>query len=615
MSNAMDTNGFEDMPKGIPAEPPDQEQDFPDEEGCEDPERDEEGNEHGKSSWEDEAFDGHAFEIEGIERKGSGIDDTRRYLTIIGAIPLLKRSEELALAKRIEVHRTRMRRLLLNSPAVQDIVIRLLEQVHERTLRFDRVIDAPIDRSRKEQDLTLLADLLPSIKKIRECNRRDYRRAFSRTQPRRERRVLWQQAVQENSRLARLLEETRLRTERITPLIKLLGNHSERIDALTAAMAASRNSRGADRRDEAIMKERRGLLRTAGEAPTNLRNRVARLKEEQALYQQTKNELCTANLRLVVSIAKRYRNRGLSFFDLIQEGNTGLMRAVEKFAYRRGYKFCTYATWWIRQAITRAIADQARTIRTPAHTAEVLSRMRKICTTLQQELGREPRDEEVADRMNITVETVLVLRQMSISSLSLNHPYGRDGERTIGEFLLDKRSPDPQQETLLHLGREQLKVLLEKLLFREREVISMRYGLKEGRQYTLKEIGKIFGITRERVRQIEEKAMLKLQRAARIEEFNFPQGETDEPLQDMDHSDPQQEVLLCLDKATFAKILNGLSRREREIIRMLRGLNTEHPYTLQEIGVMFGITKSRVHQIKKVALEKLRRAARREAHQ
>jgi RNA polymerase primary sigma factor len=268
-----------------------------------------------------------------------------------------------------------------------------------------------------------------------------------------------------------------------------------------------------------LRKELKGLMLKVLESPASLRRRIDLMRRQFRDYEQAKRELSGGNLRLVVSIAKKYRNRGLSFLDLIQEGNTGLMRAVDKYEYRRGFKFSTYATWWIRQAITRAIADQARTIRIPVHMIDVLSRLRNVSKRLLQELGREPTTEETARAADVSIEETQRVLSIGKQPVSLDRPVGESEDSSFGEFIEDSGSVSPMTSAAQCMLRERIDGLLKTLTYREREIIRLRYGLGDGYTYTLEEVGRIFKVTRERVRQIEAKAVRKLQNPVRSKQL------------------------------------------------------------------------------------------------
>jgi RNA polymerase primary sigma factor len=264
-----------------------------------------------------------------------------------------------------------------------------------------------------------------------------------------------------------------------------------------------------------VRRELRTLMMQTLESPRGLRERCRLLREQLTEFERVKRDLSSGNLRLVVSIAKKYRNRGLTFLDLIQEGNTGLMRAVDKYEYRRGFKFSTYATWWIRQAITRAIADQARTIRIPVHMIDVLTKLRNIQKRLLQELGREPTTEEVSALIDLPLEEVKRVLDIGRHPVSLDKPVGDGEDSSFGEFLEDSTSDNPVHCANNVILRQKIEALLKTLTWREREIIRLRYGLCDGYNYTLEEVGRIFKVTRERVRQIEAKAVRKLQNPVR----------------------------------------------------------------------------------------------------
>ena len=447
-------------------------------------------------------------------------DPVRMYLTQMGEIPLLTRKEEIALAKEIEITRQRFRARLLACDYVIQTAYNILHRVHEGELPFDRTVQVSVtDRLEKDQILGRMPHNLRTLEIVLKRNRRDYLLAVGRTTPKKKRKDAWRRLGRGRIRAVRLVEELGLRTQRIEPMIKTLEEFSRRIDHLQQQIQTHKKARKPEKERSAWIKEFRNILMATQETPSSLRNRVRFLRTEYARYQRAKRALSEGNLRLVVSIAKKYRNRGLSFLDLIQEGNAGLMRAVDKFEYRRGFKFCTYATWWIRQAITRAVADQSRTIRIPVHMVETMSRVRNCSRQLLQELGREPTIEETARRSQTTVEEARRVLAMSRYPISLDRPVGNSEDSHFGDLLPDGGAESPATGATQEMLRTRINKVLKTLSYREREIIKLRYGLGDGYSYTLEEVGHIFKVTRERIRQIEAKAVRKLQQPSRSQEL------------------------------------------------------------------------------------------------
>jgi RNA polymerase primary sigma factor len=447
-------------------------------------------------------------------------DPVRMYLTQMGEIPLLTRQQEIQLAKRIEVTRRKFRCKLLECHYVIQDAVKILKRVHDNELPFDRTVQVSVtDKLEKDQILGRLPLNLKTLEVLLKRNTRDYRIALSKSAPKLKRKAAWVRLSRRRRRAVRLVEELGLRTQRIEQRIRTLEEFSRRVSDLRTKIDAHKAAKGNPAERKQWVSEYRSILLATQETPKSLANRVHFLKHVYTDYQRAKRQLSEGNLRLVVSIAKKYRNRGLSFLDLIQEGNAGLMRAVDKFEYRRGFKFCTYATWWIRQAITRAVADQSRTIRIPVHMVETMSRVRNVSRQLLQELGREPTLEETARRAKTTVDEARRVLAMSRYPISLDRPVGNSEDSHFGDLLPDGAAESPATGAGQEMLRGRINKVLKTLSYREREIIKLRYGLGDGYSYTLEEVGHIFKVTRERIRQIEAKAVRKLQQPSRSQEL------------------------------------------------------------------------------------------------
>jgi RNA polymerase primary sigma factor len=454
-----------------------------------------------------------------IEDEGDGkrIDDpVRMYLTQMGEIPLLNRQQEIALAKKIEVTRKRFRRKVLECDYALANVVETLKRVHTNELPFDRTIKVSLTENlEKDKILQRMPHNLRTLEKLLELNIQDFRDSLDDKLSEDERKLSRRKLKIRRRKAVTLVEELSIRTQRVQPLMKKLDQIAVRMAELESQIEEMAGDRTAREELGNFQKELSDLMLLTLEDAESLSRRMDSVSERFTEYEQAKRDLSGGNLRLVVSIAKKYRNRGLSFLDLIQEGNTGLMRAVDKYEYRRGYKFSTYATWWIRQAITRAIADQARTIRIPVHMIETMSKLRNVSKKLLQVLGREPTIEETAKEAGISIEETRRVMKISRHPISLDRPVGESEDSYFGDFIEDDGVESPVNAATQEMLKDKIEGVLKTLTYREREIIKLRYGLGDGYTYTLEEVGRIFKVTRERVRQIEAKAVRKLQHPVR----------------------------------------------------------------------------------------------------
>jgi RNA polymerase primary sigma factor len=451
------------------------------------------------------------------DEKSKKIDDpVRMYLTQMGEIPLLTREQEISLAKKIEITRKRFRRQLLECDYALKMAVDILTKVHTGELPFDRTIKVSVTEGlEKNQILGRMPHNLKTLEHLRKKAIADFETLLTPDTPPAQARAAQHNLAVRRRKMVTLVEELSVRTQRMQPTMRRLEQICYRMKDLQRQIDGLKNLKSAKDERANLQKELRDLMVITLETPDSLVKRMRSVEERFAAYEQAMRDLSGGNLRLVVSIAKKYRNRGLSFLDLIQEGNTGLMRAVDKYEYRRGYKFSTYATWWIRQAITRAIADQARTIRIPVHMIETMSKLRKVSKKLLQEKGREPTLEETAEAAGVSLEETRRVMKISRHPISLDRPVGESEDSYFGDFIEDDATESPVNAATSEMLKDKIESVLKTLTYREREIIKLRYGLGDGYTYTLEEVGRIFKVTRERVRQIEAKAVRKLQHPVR----------------------------------------------------------------------------------------------------
>ncbi len=415
-------------------------------------------------------------------------DPVKMYLKQMGAIPLLSRENEIKLARRIEEAEVKFAEALYKTAYARKQALKSINRVLNEEVNVEDIIKDELERRPK------LIEELQELKKN-----------VSRTRI-------------GSDKSAKMLAQFKLVASFNEKLVDEIKNIIERIEKIERILKSKRKVDDATN----LKKERTKLLKELGQPVKIVKNQLRIIKLRQSKFNKAKKLLVEANLRLVVSIAKKYINRGLSFLDLIQEGNMGLIRAVEKFEYKRGYKFSTYATWWIRQAITRSIADQARTIRIPVHMTETINKIVRISRLFVQEYGREPTAQEIAKQMRIPVSKVKEILKISQVPISLQTPIGDEGDTHFGDFIEDKKAISPANATLQSMLKDEIRNVLNTLDERERHILELRFGIHDGTTRTLEEVGSEFNVTRERVRQIESKALRKLRhptRSRRIKQF------------------------------------------------------------------------------------------------
>ena len=440
-------------------------------------------------------------------------DPVRMYLKQMGQVPLLTREQEVEISKRIEEAEIMVQRLINRFGFIAQAHLDLAQKLTEGGERFDRVIlDKKIES--RERYMKMLPRLCKQVEKMSGSIRQQYSQILHGSGRRDARKAkAFQKSV---TALQKLYPKFYFKQKVTEEFVHLADEQFQALTHLQIELSKHPKDNGARSPLGIKTRDLESLLWLSLE---EYAEQYRALKSWLHKALRAKTEMVEANLRLVISIAKKYTNRGLSFLDLIQEGNMGLMKAVEKFEYRRGYKFSTYATWWIRQAITRSIADQARTIRIPVHMIETINKLMRVQKQLVQEYGREPTPEEVAEEILLPVDRVRAVLKMAQQPISLQSPVGESEETNFGDFIEDKGAENPSDMTAIVLLKEKIKDVLETLTDRERQVLEQRFGLVDGYSRTLEEVGRQFRVTRERIRQIEAKALRKMRHPTRIRQL------------------------------------------------------------------------------------------------
>jgi RNA polymerase primary sigma factor len=436
-------------------------------------------------------------------------DPVRMYLKQMGQVPLLTREQEVEISKRIEKAETNVQRLLNRFRFTADAYLELATKLVAGKERFDRVIlDKKIES--RERYMKGLPRLCRQVGQARDDINSVYQKLKSAREKSRPK--LEQEYKKSISAIQRLYARFYFKQKVTEEFIGIADDHLVQVISINGKA-------GLKKKTPEALKSLEAIEDSLWQKTDDFRKQHTDLKKWVGESLRAKTEMVEANLRLVISIAKKYTNRGLSFLDLIQEGNMGLMKAVEKFEYRRGYKFSTYATWWIRQAITRSIADQARTIRIPVHMIETINKLMRVQKQLVQEYGREPSSDEIAEEIHLPVERVRAVLKMAQQPISLQAPVGDSDDTSFGDFIEDKSADNPMEMTGFSLLKDKIKDVLDTLTERERQVLEQRFGLVDGYSRTLEEVGRQFQVTRERIRQIEAKALRKMRHPTRIRQL------------------------------------------------------------------------------------------------